>query len=715
MPPDLVGVMDPMDLADFIRSPADQQASPLGETTKYIGLEREFLEVEGEQTHPLMPMFFSMLAGRDLVAIDVVGDTPDEAALTSADATNVMPPSPVDAALDRHAAMERMLAEHGQADQVTATNWTLVLVVCGELSERDIAALRNLHASQKSLRIYLLAGRLRSDTDGRYVEARHVWPSMIPSLLVRLYARSTRGSVGRILAWRCVSLEPVVPVRPVLKVFHRWLNGEVLNGDEKFEAPHFEPIPPRVEGMDVKSSFSIRFGDAYTQDCQFKKKVDKVLDAVSLQDVRSAWANTLRSSIVDANEGVDKQVRENESASWNQAHASPALLGTMEKVIAKKRAKLAEDLEQDGTPWKALTAGLKQAERNRQQAIDAAEVLDVARSHFVPWPLRLGLVFASALLVLYLVYVVMYPLLNGVIANWEFWGAWLAGFTGVAAAAAMAWYYELSAGRHGAKEVTGRIQTALDQNVASVCLEFMAETHKRNQSFAWGQLLDCMIGSAKRLRTVTEGVTRDVADDTPVDVKSANAEQQLQRDIFIDGSRIPIGELRVADADERAEAVLNANEDKLWEQLKAAWSLMGRRCDLASRGSFPVPVVRQVWSRAIQTAWSTYYSAVVAKVAASGRGSVSESRHALGDQLSKLQGLSPARRPFLSCRRVDVESGEFNVCMLLVRDDSLHSQLAGQIKVDVRNLITDTQSDLPVFGMYYEEVLISLDDDEDSS
>ncbi|MDP6719745.1 MAG: hypothetical protein QGF59_13880, partial [Pirellulaceae bacterium] len=436
--------------------------------------------------------YLATLVDRQLVAVDVVDQ------------------DHVAEAIERHRTLKSDLAKLQGRGRAAAAGWTLVLVVRGDLSDSDKEAIRTAKEDMSN-RIYLMDHKLHSPEHGGFVEAANVWPAMIPGLLIRLrYGSPPNAGVW---AWRTVSLEPSVPVVPVLAEFQRWVNDRAVGSRESghgaegesdgFELSPFQLSRPSFSLGDGKDDITICF-----LTCNFAGEVDAALHAPDREEIRAKAANQLRDEAVSGAAKADGKVREREKRSWGCAAKSPTSNVSMGKKVLAELGKVRAELAASPNSWDELLGRLQDAERRRRAAVEVAEVLADARSRFISWPLRLGVAFAAILLVFYLVFITLYPLFGGVLAGWTFWGACIAGIGGVVAALSLGWCLELVRGQKGCVVLKEKLRSAKSLSAAKCYLVFMGDVSETNQNMAYAQQLRNTGDLADRLKRLTSSVTR---------------------------------------------------------------------------------------------------------------------------------------------------------------------------------------------------------------
>ncbi len=700
IPPDLLARLRRSDMLDFIREEGSGIGASCTSDAAFIGLDREFLHTSGGATDPIAERFLSMLAGRRVVALDVVSGNEEGGQ-----------PQTVAAALARHAAIGQLLDTHGQTDQVAGTHWTLALVVCRELSEEDIEALRQVGQHRHDPRVYLLDGKLRSSKGGKFVEARNVWDQVLPGLLICLAASTPRAARGDVLAWRSLLLEPGMPPVAVAGVFSAWLRKKVLGTGETFRPPEFAAATLDPKLKDPPDPPDLHFEDPY-QTGRFCRSVDQHLAPADFATLRVATADRLRVDAAEAGQVADGDVRRNESQTWGQAQSSPGHLMSMAKAIQLKQAELGADLDRDASPWKNLLAEMAVADERREAAMEVAKVVDDARSHFISWLIRMGVAIAAMLLVMYIVFILLYPLLDAAFSSWWFWIPCAAGIVGAVVATTVSWHFERWAGGVGIEKLQKSVAVAQGANASRACLRFMAKVHSRNQDVAYGEMLDHAGGLANRLQLTLDAATRS-ADVGPSKLQPSRSEEAVvDRRVLQDETVVTICAMDEQTARAHADATLIDHGDSLWRGLSQAWAQMGGRCDVENRGSYPVPIVQQVWERAVQHAWAEFHGHLISRVTMKWRDrELNTASSEIAKTIARMQGFGASERPFLSSRHVYQQSQEGNeVRMLLVRDAQLEHTLIEPLRRGGQKVTPKVVPNLAVFGMYFEEVPVCLND-----
>lgn len=680
------------------------------QSSRYCTIDFEYLlsAEHPNKDNPFLERFLGMLsAGRNLVLLEVI-----EA-------------NGVQEAIGRYTRLVNLLKEFGQEDQLSRTSWNLIIVVKGEVNQSDLRALEDLkneleNSDNRPLRVYVMEGKSRAAADGYFVQSCNVWVDAMPPLLIYIHEMMASKLDSGMFAWRSIVLEPTVDTGILLGTFDAWLEDSLFltnedeNEDEsniKFEAPPFvkHNIRPKKinKACDVTS---IRFTAAHKQNNHFEKKVDELLVTKSIASVRTEAANALRKEVVDNSRGADSDIRQGEETSWFQAHKTPAMMKTMESELANQNHILSQDVSAGADSWNNLLHNLKFADKHRDRAIEIAKVVDEARSHFIPWFMRIVFTLISILVVFYLVSITLNPILGSVLSGWPYWGSALAGVGGALAATFVSWHLEKRAGNNGAKKLRASILKAYKNNASQACLDYIAETYEKNQKSAWVDLLDSSTALAKRLsatighaiRGMGEQFWGTATDGMPEDI------YQIDRDKYKKGTCLELGKLNDDEARQHARRVIQDNGDVLWSEIKSSWQSTALACDPKKRGSFPVERVCMHWGQAVQLAQAKYLRLFLEKVMLKwGEEQTGNNINIVVTELERLQGLSVSSRPFMSSLKVS--SREESLQSMFVNSNKLRNKLEERFRANQRNVRFYEKDNLPYYGMFFEATSISFD------
>ncbi len=690
-PPDFAARLHRGELLDYVRSETDQEGSHPAAAARFIAINRGLLRPSAEGRDGIEERFLSMLAGRMVVSVDVLAGGEGWA--------------DVDKAIARHGRLVAALAACGQRDQSARTQWVLILVVPDVADGEGFKQLDKLVRRPGGPLVYLMDGKLRSSQTGHSVEARHVWPQAIPGLLMALAASPPQSHTGAVKAWRAVVVEPAMAPDAVICNFNRWLRNHVMGEPDAFRPPQFSPTPLSKGFEDALAWSPGRFSDAY-QPSRFQRAVTTALSPKGAGTHRDERATILRAEAAKLGQEADGDVRTHELQSWGQAQMSPSLPMGMAKALGRAQRDVFAGRDEGAGRWAKFLAKLTAAEAARQHAADGATVLDAARAHFVSWWLRVSIAAATMLLVIYIVFVTLYPLLDAAFSSWWFWIPCMAGMCGAAVATSLSWTLERNAGAHGERTLTKSVKRAHLSSATRACIEFMAGVHEGNQTLAYGQMLGHTATLAKRLELTIEYATRD-ADVRGTSRTGTESElARLDRETFERGTVLRIGSLDAERAEAFAAATLEAEGESLWRNLMLGWSRMAAACDEESRGSFPVQVVGKEWARALERAWAEFRRCFVDRVTADWRdGEFQGAGVKLGQAMAGLRGFSPSERPFLSSRHVaDRSELDGDVRLLIARDERLGTAAKEQLRRGGPPLMTHVVRDLPVLAVYLEIV-----------
>jgi hypothetical protein len=644
---------------------------------------------------PMLHRLLSKLSGRSITSLELVK------------------PGSIAQAIAHQNELEVSIQRIGQEDITVETNWTLLLVVKGELTPSDMKALHDLKeeimpscpkTKPRSLKVYILDGKLRTDHEGRFVEAKYIWENAVTPLLSKFLAEHHSPEHRGIFSWRTIVIEPDIALAPVLDMYHTWLEQKVFNSDERFTPAPIELRPIGV-AFEEDTPKRIVFQDSYLEKNQFVKRVEHELAPISLSQIRNLAAST-REKIIRKSNDVDAEVRQGEVASWQQAHQTPEIMGTMSKQLSKQLSSQHQLLLEDVDPWEALQKELEAAEQSRKKAILDAEQLDNARSRFVGWGTRLILLFVTTLLIFYLVFVTLYPVLqDGGIDVLMYWGACGIGLSGAVLALFISWNFELSCGKHAAKRVTETRNRTLRNNSTKACLKYIAASNERNLRKTLADTLDYTIFLSKRLRTIVAFVTRAQRDTLEIQPYAFGKLRSIDSEIYQNGTRISIG----AHSDEMtrvmAETVLRQHGQSLQNDLRYEWNMMSNSCDLDERGTFPFETVSRMWGQAISKSWALFYRLVVDYAVAEWREDQTLTLSSVCEKILELQGASSSTRPFMSSRNVSNEERKYSSQALYMRDNLLCHKLEEALNRETfPNLTSHVVGDLSYFGLFFEEM-----------
>lgn len=682
LPPNLLGNLSAEDIRQIVHGNLNIPSS-------YWSVKSEFFFEESREglTREFFDRFLSMLSDRSIVYLDVV---------KSGECSK---------SLEKY----RLLCEKLSCQQMGqhAATHTFVVIVDGTLTDEDKESLNSLHDSRLA-RIYLMEGELDScSANLPSVHSGNVWSSAVPQLLVRLieYPQTHGNQSNFITAWRSVVIEPNLLNQPVLDIYDRWVQETVLSSTEKFEETPFSVALIETTLGNQSNSFQLDFTAEYKQKNAFVKKVENYLKQKDAGDIRRNAAEALRVDVVNASGMVASAVRKGEISSWRQAHNSPSLVRTMSKSLSSELTSQEQLLSSDSEAWKILLQQLAASDKKIREASRAAKVLDKARAHLISWDMRLLLCCVSILIVFYLVFVMLKPSLSVIFDNWTFWFACALGVAGAVAAAFVSFFYEVQAGKNGAKFVADKVLHAHKSNSTKATMEYLVKINKDKQRISWINTLDNTIRFAKRLGRMIDSVTRSEIDDSVIH-KDTNEMVILDKKIHSDGSRIIIGGQESHLNIEHAKVVMDTQENEFKRTLNAAWSELAMQCDEKNRGSFPLDSIRRYWGNAIVDAWSKFRMEVIEHIVEEWRSENVGNSDELAQKIRKRQGFAVSDRPFISTKLC---SDEQIVRFLFARDAQLISSIKPVLEESADAAVLDQiSSKLPYFAMVFEEMSVDL-------
>jgi hypothetical protein len=705
VPNSLISIPDNQDLHNFVNNNESEIHS------SYIGLDIDSLFNVNEEDD--LCSFLSLFPKRNLVLVE------------KADSGGVA------SVMRKYNKLRKFVDRHLQEDQIGLNRWSIVLVVDSQegMSDDDKNELSCFKDSiqdgleSNKICVYVMEGRLRAANDNRGPHSKHVWDAALPPLLVHLEEKREheRESDSGIYAWRSIVINPTIDHSPIKSVLHEWIRGTILNNQDK----EFDPIHFKSENVTSPSSLNLKevkplpgFGE-FTDDRPLEKNryednVTQQLTAVNLKKVNTESAQNMRDRVEKATKKVDGDVEAGASSLWQQASTAPSRLVTMKDNLTTESSRFREEMSKVSVaePWQTLLVAINTCNQERSKTQRIAKIVDKAEAHYIGWADRLTIAFVSILIVFYLVFISLYPVLEYAgIGLASFLFACLLGLSGVAAAFFLSYYCEkIMAGGRGVKKLAEQLDTASKANPTVAAMSHLATTYNKNQKLAWAELLDGAIFLSERVQKTVERVTSQVTSMEIDNSENVNSSQEVQADlkIFQEGSHLwHKNKIESDTIKSYASSLSKELSNDYVIRLSKEWNTFATGCDENAHGSYPVHDVKRSWGRSLASLLADFERKVYEKVIEPIRAD-NDAVKSLKEKFRDLRNISLAAKPMLSSCSVKKSGGQRQFIWV-----NQNEKLLDEIKQIIRqNQVTQfadsSSTTLPFCGLFVEEVPMDL-------
>jgi len=519
--------------------------------------------------------------------------------------------------------------------------WTIILVLEKDLSPDSIRKLlktQDRDGRKTRPAIYLLGEKLNKNEAGGFVYASEVWTHAVPPLLSRLHINQSDDlNDSGIFAWKSMVLEPSISDLNLNSDLGNYIKQKLIKTDEVTSDADFEvpTLPdPELESLQKEIKKAIEEAkqkadsqanpkeDAATikslilkpwQPKKIFKKTDKLIRTAGLSEVGEAKNKVAKLHNRQRNDAttVDKETKE----AWSKVKQTPKILNKATDLISGEMKELNNVIVKSNA-WKDLLDNLKKAAQSKKEALEAAKILELARSFYISFNLRLGLAFVTILVVFYITFVVLYPVMSFFgLSTTSFWFAVSMGLAGVISALFLTYTQESFALLHGASRVDERINIAKSKSGAQYAFNFTIETLKGVRRSSWLHGLAKISRKVDRLNKVFSGSTDFVANDL-----KKKASCSLQEDgvdalavtkSYMDSLYLwNIFKSRITSTNKEHEQKEDAEKKKLIKNLIESWKKLAS-CDSESNGYYPVDLVEKKWKDSLYVAIMDYDNEIV--------------------------------------------------------------------------------------------------------
>ena len=653
----------------------------------------------------------------------------------------------------------------------TPQDWILVLILESELTEDDIEALKSTQklgqAQSQRPRIYLLGPKLNLSKEGMSVDGINIWSHAVPPLLSRL--RVAPPTSPKIWAWRSMVFSPELPNLDFVRDYKNSIEEHLLlahdEGTEKslkvpkLPDPMLEDLRNALQDLDKKEKHKDKEYEKFLGS-ELKNNGVKSLDELGdkkkikfIARVDKKWksAKTILSLILKswtpraiikrtrklvrtiglAEVGIAKSrvarlhnltqedsqgVSEQELELWKSVDDNPRHLLSASGNIIVEMTGLNKKIIDHGGPWKNLLDDLRRADAIKKKAEDAATILEKARAYYIAFNLRLLLAFVSILVVFYITFVVLYPVISFFGMNaWSFWIATAMGVAGVVAAMFWTFIQERNALKKGAMIVDSKIEDATKENKASHAYAYMIDTIKNNRCSSWIHSLNKIKKNVSRLQRTVEDATRKITSvqeeiDNADDADITEIQTGKYRDNLYVWSSLNIA--MGAEIGNKLQEHIKIKKGKLSDRLRVLWKKLAE-CDSEKNGYYPVDYVSKTWSQSIKTCLYEFQIDLTNEFVSLLKENSMFTANAVERAVIESNGYSSDDYPFLSIPITRNSRHSNGMVYYLFKDDDIFSQVQKKYntnsKSDTSNISNDECS---YFGLVVEEIELDLENQE---
>jgi hypothetical protein len=707
IPIDLIESLDATELVRFIKN--DKSSDSFN--YKYAGIEHSYLEQNSSTNgavNTIQDQCLSMFADRHIVLLEKIrcGEVQKVIELQKSYVGKI------------HSLNSR------------SQKWTLVLILESDLTDDDREALERSQIKDRDNpvrpRIYLLGPNLDVNTEGVPINGINIWSHAVPPLLSRLRADHPRHQ--GIWAWRSMVLTPEVPNLNLVREYkssieeHLFLGGgETAPGIQTLQVPQLrdpmlkdfsdelQELDKEVE--DKKGESRIKTIHSLILESWMPrsiiKKTKKLITTIGLREVGVAKSNVakLHDRTIEDSQGVLQQERQ----LWKTIDDNPQYLSGASENIAVEMAGLNEKITNDADPWKQLIANLHRADAIKRAAEEAAIILETARAYYIAFNVRLLLAFVSILVVFYITFVVLYPVMSffGLDAL-SFWISSAMGVSGVVSAMFFTLITERNALKNGAKKVDIKIESARKQNKATHAFIYMISSAKNIRRSSWIHSLNKIKKNISRLsRSVRDATYKITVNRTTEASDEGTGLAAIQKEAYFNNLYLWASlHLRMTEDDREAikEYIAKLKKD-LGEELKSSWKKLSV-CDSEKNGYYPVDYVRKTWGSAIKLHLYKFEKKLTEKFVDLLESSSMISNEVVRESIKNSNGFSEDVYPFMSVPIIKNING---VVYYYFKSDPLFHQVKKSYSTESDSERTNNYSkECSYFGLVVEEIELEL-------
>ena len=436
----------PSQLLNEIR--LDQDVSDDVLRTPYVLMEWETLcfQILQEQSIRSIDRFVQLMADRDVVLLHVNRESGD-----------------LSGYLHEESKLRDAVHKQCDHDRVMGSTWWHIQVFTGEITHEELELLDqhvksrdqterlvqedDADASPEELSLetvgqigaaYVLSPWLTQSKDGARLYSEFVWPVMAGRLLQFLasvdqaYAQGELRDNQQLKAWRCVEISPQVDLTMLKREFTRQLEAhfkpmsdEEGKWDELIEAELAEmkrsALPWPESNEDSAQTPKVRFN--LPEHNANRRLVAKQFPEDRLDRERSLAATYSHTELTRREQKSQHRTGSVEKLSWGEiATFGPSGISYLQSRAVSKAS--VEDLTQRQiADIQSYKSEVKQVELLRDEIVSRAKTLDEVNSQMVSISGRILAVGMSTLLMFYISYMIVDPVLGGILPSYS--GLWM--------------------------------------------------------------------------------------------------------------------------------------------------------------------------------------------------------------------------------------------------------------------------------------------------
>ena len=436
----------PSQLLNEIR--LDQEVSDDVLRTPYVLMEWETLcfQILQEQSIRSIDRFVQLMADRDVVLLHVNRESGD-----------------LSGYLHEESKLRDAVHKQCDHDRVMGSTWWHIQVFTGEITHEDLELLdQHVKSRDQTERLvqeddadvspedlslgtvgqigaaYVLSPWLTQSKDGARLYSEFVWPVMAGRLLQFLasvdqaYAQGELRDNQQLKAWRCVEISPQVDLTMLKREFTSQLEAhfkpmsdEEGKWDEMIEAELAEmkrsALPWPETNEDSAQTPKVRFN--WPEHNANRRLVAKQFPEDRLDRERSLAATYSHTELTRREQKSQHRTGSVEKLSWGEiATSGPSGISYLQSRTVSKAS--VEDLTQRQiADIQSYKSEVKQVELLRDEIVSRAKTLDEVNSQMVSISGRILAVGMATLLMFYISYMIVDPVLGGILPSYS--GLWM--------------------------------------------------------------------------------------------------------------------------------------------------------------------------------------------------------------------------------------------------------------------------------------------------
>lgn len=601
----------------------------------------------------------------------------------------------VELALRRESRIRDWILEVAESDRLTGEPWYQVWVHSAPLEQDWLRAIdgfvrESCDGRSKIARVataYILDRQLRGSAEGHVLESPFVWPDLLCGLLNRIHsapqssAQSDSKDEMRLAAWRTLSVGPQYPQAEFRSAFRELIgrlrtpSSEVdvaFNPDKVDHVDRWQGQDPGPVEAALKAASESQSSDSAARSTEvrvdfrprsfnnWERQVARWLpDSEDERTTRALAGRQWRLRDLEAFRSHVRQQASFEQAAWEAAHEDPAALQRLQVMPIRTnefRAALHEHVER----WRRHRQKIGDAAEGRRRVVVGAGVLDELEEHFVNWPGRLLFAVFTSLLMLYLSYAVVAPLIPGGMPWWV-WGMGLGGACGAFLSAVLSHELERQSARHHAHWLNNRLSHLAGLDLSRASLELLRNAQKvgdlqlamlgrrvvRELSRRAGYTVGLDAQDQRITRLVAARVQSDGAELPVVEAETRRQEAILENTLWIRTHGTESPELRIRNLKRASQVELESQR----VALRKSWKALLEKLDPNVRGHFPVSGLQKGWFDLLDTRRRDFYARLIRFTIDSEAGHETDGNELDLEISSRFMGEAGRdTRPLLSCR-----------------------------------------------------------------